>query len=133
MAKETKRQRQAGELVKRHFSVVLQQEGSYIYGMEPLVTVTEVIMSPDLGLAKIYLSIYNTENKQAVISEMQAAYQKLRQVLSQRIKNHVRRIPNLAFYEDLTVDEMYRVNSLFNKLHKEDQMGKDEEDNKSEI
>ncbi len=128
MAKETKRQRQTGELVKRHFSVVLQQEGSYIYGVEALVTVTEVKMSPDLGLAKIYLSIYNTENKQAVILEMEAVQQKLRQTLGQRIRKHVRRIPNIAFYQDETVDEMYRVDSLFDKLHEEDQMGKDEDE-----
>ncbi|MCB0652506.1 MAG: 30S ribosome-binding factor RbfA [Saprospiraceae bacterium] len=128
MEKETKRQKQTAELVKRHFSIVLQQEGSYIYGMEPLVTVTSVKMSPDLGLAKIYLSIYNTEDKQAVLLEMEAVSQKLRQSLSQRIKKHVRRIPNISFFIDETVDEMYRVDSLFDKLYEENQMGNDEED-----
>ena len=64
---ETKRQRQVAELVKRNFSIVLQEIGVYIYGSQPLVTVTEVKMSSDLGLAKIYLSIWNTENKQAVL------------------------------------------------------------------
>ena len=127
MEKETKRQKQTAELVKRHFSIVLQQEGSYIYGMEPLVTVTSVKMSPDLGLAKIYLSIYNTEDKQAVLLEMEAVSQKLRQSLSQRIKKHVRRIPNISFFIDETVDEMYRVDSLFDKLYEENQMGNDEE------
>ena len=128
MEKETKRQKQTAELVKRHFSIVLQQEGSYIYGMEPLVTVTSVKMSPDLGLAKIYLSIYNTEDKQAVLLEMETVSQKLRQSLSQRIKKHVRRIPNISFFIDETVDEMYRVDSLFDKLYEENQMGNDEED-----
>ena len=125
MAKETKRQKQVGEMVKRHFSTVLQQEGGYIYGHEPLVTVTDVIMSADLGLAKIYLSIYNTENKQAVILEMETAYQKLRQALAYRIRKHVRRIPDIAFYMDETIDEMYRVEDLFQKLYKENQMGDD--------
>jgi len=112
-------------MVKRHFSTVLQQEGGYIYGHEPLVTVTDVIMSADLGLAKIYLSIYNTENKQAVILEMETAYQKLRQALAYRIRKHVRRIPDIAFYMDETIDEMYRVEDLFQKLYKENQMGDD--------
>jgi ribosome-binding factor A len=128
MEKENKRQRQTGEMIKRHFSTVLQQEGSYIYGMEPLVTVTAVKMSPDLGLAKIYLSVYNTENKEAVLDVMEAANQKLRQSLSQRIKRHVRRIPNVAFYLDETIDEMYRVDNLFNKLHGDKQMGGEEEE-----
>ena len=61
---ETIKQQQTGELVKRNFSQILQQEGSYIYGSTILVTVTQVKMTPDLGLAKIYLSIFNTEHKQ---------------------------------------------------------------------
>lgn len=124
---ETKRQRQAAELVKRNFSLVLQQEGSYIYGAEPLVTVTGVKMTPDLGQAKIYLSVFNTENKQAVLLEMEEEVVRLRQSLAHRIKRHIRRIPDIAFYADDTLDEMYRVDALFNRLRDENQMGEEEE------
>lgn len=120
---ETKRQKQVAELVKRNFSIVLQQEGAYIYGYEVLVTVTSVIMSPDLNLAKIYLSIYNTENKQAVMLELDEHKDRLRKSFNHRIRRHVRRMPELAFYMDETLDEMYRLNDLFNKLHEDKQMG----------
>ena len=63
---ETKRQRQVAELVKRNFSMVLQELGSYIYGSKPLVTVTEVKMSSDLGIARIYLSIWNTYGRKNI-------------------------------------------------------------------
>ncbi|WP_367392541.1 30S ribosome-binding factor RbfA [Lewinella sp. LCG006] len=125
---ETKRQRQVAELVKRNFSIVLQEIGVYIYGSEPLVTVTEVKMSSDLGLAKIYLSIWNTDNKQAVLLQLEEEQPRLRSSLANRLKRHVRRIPDIAFYEDETIDEMYRVETLFNRLHAEDQMGKEEEE-----
>ena len=128
MATETKRQKQVGELIKRHFSRLLQQEGSYIYGVEPLVTVTQVKMSPDLNIAKIYLSVYNTENKQEVILSMENNYFRLRQNFGQRVRKHVRRIPNLQFYLDDTLDEMYRLNALFNRLENENQMGKRSEE-----
>ena len=59
------------EQIKRNFSIVLQQEGSYIYGTEPFVTVTNVIMTPDFSIAKIYLSVFNTDNKQEVILMME--------------------------------------------------------------
>lgn len=123
---ETKRQRQVAELVKRNFSMVLQQEGSYLYGPEPLVTVTGVKVTPDFGLAKIYLSIYNTENKQAVILQMEEEVVRLRQALAHRIRKHVRRIPEIAFYIDDTLDEMYRVNALFDRLRKDNQMGEED-------
>ena len=128
MAKESKRQLQVAEVIKRNFGLVLQQEGSYIYGSEALVTVTSVKVSPDLSQGKIYLSVYNTENKQAVILQMEEEYNRLKQALAHRIRKHIRRIPQFQFFLDETLDEMYRLNSLFNKLHQEKQMGEETED-----
>ena len=124
---ETKRQKQVAEVVKRNFSMVLQQEGGYIYGSSILVTVTGVKMTPDFSMANIYLSIYNTENKQAVILELEDNHSRLRQALANRIRKHVRRVPDIAFYMDDTLDEMYRLNQLFDRLHEDNQMGEVEE------
>lgn len=123
---ETKRQLQVGELIKRNFSIVLQHEGRYIYGDEVLVTVTGVKMSSDLGLAKIYVSIFNSEEKQVVVLQLNEEIVRLRQLLAQRVKKHVRRIPNIDIYEDETLDEMYKLNSLFDKLRETKQMGEEE-------
>lgn len=120
---ETKRQKQVAELVKRNFSMVLQQEGGYIYGAEVMVTVTSVKMSPDLTLAKIYLSVFNTDNKQAAILELEEHIARLRQSLGNRIRKQIRRIPDINLYLDDTLDEMYRLNALFDRLHEENQMG----------
>ena len=123
---ETKRQRQVAETVKRHFSTVLQQEGSYIYGSQTLVTVTGVKMSPDLNLAKIYLSVFNRDDKQHVILELNDEINRLKQSLGQRLRKHVRRVPNIALYLDDMVDEMYHVDGLFDRLYRENQMGEEE-------
>lgn len=124
---ETKRQLQVAETIKRHFSIVLQNEGNYVYGTEPLVTVTRVKMTPDFGLAKIYLSVYNVEHKQGVILEMEEHITRLRQSLASRVRKQMRRVPDIAFYLDDTLDEMYRLNALFGRLHEEGQMGEEEE------
>ena len=123
---ESIRQQQVAELVKRNFGALLQSEGSYIYE-DAFVTVTKVKMSSDLGLARIYCSVYNTENKQAVILKMEEEYSRLRQSLGYRLRKHVRRIPELEFFLDDTLDEMYRLNALFDRLHEENQMGSEEE------
>lgn len=125
---ETIKQKQIGELVKRHFSLVLQEEGGYIYGSAPLVTVTSVKMSPDLSLAKIYLSVYNTENKQEVILELEEEKSRLRQLLAARLRRQVRRVPEIDFYLDDTLDEMARLQQLFTRLHEENAMGSDSEE-----
>ncbi len=120
---ESKRQKQVAEIVKRNIGIVLQQEGTYIYGASTLVTVTAVKMSPDFNQAKIYLSVYNRENKEAVIDELHANVHRLRQGLAYRIKRHVRRIPEIQFFIDETLDEMYRLNNLFKDMKEDNQMG----------
>ena len=126
MKKENKRQQQMGELVRREFSVVLQELGGYIYGHEIMVTVTQVKVTADFGLAKIYLSIFNTENKQAVLLLMERETSRLKAGLAARIRKKVRRMPNINFYIDETIDEMYRVADMFQKLENENQMGEEE-------
>jgi ribosome-binding factor A len=122
------RQKQVAEMIKRHFSVLLQQEGGYIYGTKAFVTVTNVKMTPDFNIAKIYLSIFNTENKQEVILEMEHQYTRLKQALAARIGKQMRRMPELKFYIDDTLDEMYQVDTLFQRLEADNQMGRGREE-----
>lgn len=123
MAKESKRQLQVAETIKRNFGLVLQQEGNYIYGSEILVTVTTVKVTPDLSQAKIYLSVYNTDNKQAVLLQMEDEYIRLKQELAARLRRQLRRIPEFQLFLDETLDEMYRLNNLFDRLKDDKQMG----------
>jgi len=123
---ESKRQRQVAELIKRHFSAVLMEQGYYLYGNKPLVTVTEVQLTPDLLLARIYLSIFNAEDKQAVLDILEKHNKKLRHALASRIRRQVRRIPEIEFYEDNTLDEMWHLNEVFDRLRAEGQMGEEE-------
>lgn len=128
---ESIRQKQVAETVKRHFSFVLQQEAGYMTSEEALITVTNVKMTPDLSIAKIYLSIFNTENKQETLLELEDNMSRLRQALGSRLKNHLRRIPALDLFIDDTLDEMYRLNALFDRLEENNQMGKDSDEDES--
>ncbi|MGB3547145.1 MAG: 30S ribosome-binding factor RbfA [Saprospiraceae bacterium] len=125
---ETKRQRQVAEQIKRNFSIVLQQEGSYIYGAKPLVTVTEVKVTPDMSQAKIYLSVWNTDNKQAVLLQMREEQARLKGSLGTRLRRQLRRIPDLDYFIDETLDEMEQVDQLFDRLYADKQMPEDEQE-----
>ena len=111
----SKRQEQVAELIKRNFGIVLQQEGMYIYG-SAFVTVTSVQVTPDLSQAKLYISVYNTDDKEEVLTLMNRDIRRLKQSLAYRIKKHVRRIPDIAIYLDDTLDEMYKLNDIFDNL-----------------
>jgi ribosome-binding factor A len=113
----SKRHNQVASVIKRNFSIVLQQEGSYIYGVQTLVTVTNVQVTPDMGEAKIYLSVFNVEDKQTVLLEIEENRGRLKQQLAQRIRKHVRRVPSLQFFLDDTLDEMYRINDVLDRIN----------------
>ena len=119
------RVQQVQETIKRAFSMVLQQEGRYVYN-DAFVTVTRVDISPDLSTAKIYVSVFNTDNKQAVLLQMEDNHLRLKKALSHRLRKHIRRIPEFRVFLDDTLDEMYRLNQLFDRLHEENQMGEEE-------
>jgi ribosome-binding factor A len=112
---DSKRQLQIGELIRRHFSPVFLQEGPYIYG-QAMVSISLVKVAPDLSMAKVYLSIFNTDNKEEVLQKVINHTHILKQGLASRIKNHVRRIPQLHFFLDETADELFNVDKLFDKI-----------------
>jgi ribosome-binding factor A len=112
---DSKRQSQINEMIKRNFGPIFQAEGTYIYG-DAFVTVTQVQVTPDLSQAKIYLSIFNTEDKEAVLKRVVNHTHVLKQGLAARIKHHIRRIPAIHFYIDETIDEMFKVEALFKNI-----------------
>lgn len=112
---ESKRQRQVNEIIKRHFSTVLLEEGRTLFG-DALVSVTNVVVSPDLGQAKIYVSVFNAESKEAILGILQENMYLLKQSLARRVRNHIRRMPRIMFYIDDLVDQMYQVDALFDKI-----------------
>ena len=121
----SKRQEQTAEVIKRHFGTVLLNEGSYIYG-DAFVTVTNVKVTPDISEAKIYLSVYNVNDKDAVIDRIRQNTHLLKKNLTHRIRKHIRRIPVLHFYNDDTLDEMYHLNKVFDDLRSKKLMGEEE-------
>jgi len=123
---ESIRQKQTAEIIRRHFGTVLLNNGSYIYG-NAFVTVTKVYVTPDISMAKIYLSVYNQEDKQAVIDKISENVYQLKKHLAARIRKHVRRIPEIAFFNDDTLDEMYRIKSLFKDLESDKTKDSEEE------
>ncbi len=122
---ESKRQKQINELLRRQFSMVLMDEGPYIFD-KAMVTVTRVVVSPDLQNAKIYLSIFNTDHKQEVLLAMEENYPRLRYALSQKVGKQLRRMPELSFFMDESLDEFFRMDQLLKKLRSENQMGTEE-------
>lgn len=105
---ETKRQIQIGNMIQRELAdIMLKKFG----GLVPhrLLTVTSVRMTSDLGLAKVYLSIFPSEEAGAIVAELNKHIARIRYELGNVIRNDMRRIPELMFYLDDGLDYVERI------------------------
>jgi ribosome-binding factor A len=109
----TKRQEQVAGLIQEELSQLFINKFN---GLVPkrLVTITVVRMSPDLSLAKVYLSIFPSTDGDKIIKELNNHVAKVRFELGNVIKNSVRHIPELVFYLDDSLDYLDRINKAIN-------------------
>lgn len=81
-----------------------------------MATVTEVRVSPDLGLAKVYLSFLLDENQTAGVAKVEEQKGMVRKLLGNRIGNKLRKVPELRFYTDDSVANATKINQLLDEL-----------------
>ncbi len=84
-----------------------------------MVTVLEVDVTPDLGLAKVYLSFLNSKDKQADLDVLVENQQTIRHYLAQKLKDQMRKIPELMFYLDERIDRAERIEELLKGIRKD--------------
>ncbi len=108
---ETKRQQKISKLIQRDLSVIFQREVTHLTpGV--MVTVTKVYVTPDLTLAKVYLSLFPVKDKKQIIDKINTASREIRGHLGNKIRHQVRSIPELKFYLDDSLDYIEKIDEL---------------------
>jgi ribosome-binding factor A len=122
------RTQKVGSLIKEELSVLFQRNFSMSeYGF---LTVTDVVMSPDLKVAKVYISIYGDEaRKNKSLTMLEAQKPSIRSMLGHSIR--LRYTPEILFYLDETVERAVRLEGIFRKIHEQDNK-EEEKGNSSE-
>jgi ribosome-binding factor A len=127
--KEGKRQKQIGGLIQEEINTIFQRLGlSFING--GMVSVSSVKVTPDLLEARIYLSIYNAPDKKEVLKKIEERHWEVKKELAASVKHQLRRIPELKFFLDDTLDQVFKMEELFSKI-KEDEETKSDGEEKS--
>jgi ribosome-binding factor A len=114
---ETKRQQKFARVIQKELSETLQKEGWSFHG-NSIVTITMVRMSPDLSIAKVYLSIFNAENNEILLNELRAKSREIRYKLGEKIRNQVRVIPSIDFFIDDSMEYVSKMEKLFDAINK---------------
>ncbi len=108
------RQNKIARLLQKELANYFQAESRNLLPGK-LITVTTVRVSPDLGIAKVYLSIFPNKPEENVIEQISAHSKQIRNTLGQHIRHQVRIIPELAFYIDDSMDYVERIEKLLKK------------------
>lgn len=108
---DSTRQKKIGRLIQKEMSEIFQREVREIV-MGTMVTVTVARVSPDMGLAKIYLSIFPPQNKEEVFKSIISHGSSLRYMLGQRVGKQLRVIPDLQFFIDDSLDYIEKIDGL---------------------
>jgi len=107
------RQNKVARLIQKEMGCIFQKESrNFFKGI--LITVTVVRISPDLSSAKIYLSLFPTNNKDEILSLISKNNKIIRHELAKRIRHQFRAVPQLTFFLDDTLDYMENIDSLLN-------------------
>ncbi len=104
------RQHRLESLILRSISDIFQREKDTLTG-KGLVSITQVRLAPDLSVAKVYLSILPTEQRDAIFDMVNSQKKFVRKLLGAKIKN-VRKIPDLIFFIDDSFDYAQNIEKL---------------------
>lgn len=110
----TVRLEKIGALIKRELSLIFQQNMNTIFG-GLMVTVTSVRVSPDMGLAKAYLSFFPSEKKDIGLKLVSEKNLHIRKLLGEKVGKQIRKIPELSFYIDDSLDYFEEIDKLLKK------------------
>ena len=108
---ETTRQNKISRLIQKDMADILQREGKDLFhGI--MISVTQVRVSPDLSIARVYLSIFPSEKGKATVLEIKSMHSKLRGQLGLKVGKQLRIVPQLDFYLDDSLDYIDNIDRL---------------------
>ncbi|HCY97174.1 30S ribosome-binding factor RbfA [uncultured Polaribacter sp.] len=105
---ETNRQRKIAGVLQKDLVDVLQKAAQD--GMKGvIISVSKVHVTADLGVAKVYLSIFPSENRAEMVKGIQSNTPLIRHEMAKRTRNQLRRMPELLFFGDDTLDYIEEI------------------------
>jgi ribosome-binding factor A len=124
---ESKRQQKFAGVLQEELAIIFQREGAE-YLPNTLVTITKVRVSPDLAVAKVYLSFLSTNNTGLSIATVNSHSSEIRYKLGTRIRHQARVVPTLTFFLDDTNTYVEHMDKIFDKISRERKEQGDEEE-----
>jgi ribosome-binding factor A len=129
---EGKRQKQVAIEIAKELNDIFLKMGLTMYG-GGMISISSVKITPDLYEARIYLSFFQVKDADAALEKFKSLSSEIRGELGKRMRHQLRIIPQLAFYQDDTLDYVFKIEKLLDDIKKETpQAPGDEKENTSD-
>ena len=114
---ESKRQKQIAGLLSEELNDIFRRLGLNIIegGM---ISIASVKITPDLLEARIFLSMFKIKDPIAKLKKIEERSWEIKKELANRVKQQLRRIPDLKFFLDETLDHVFKMEELLRQIHK---------------
>jgi ribosome-binding factor A len=119
---ENKRQKQIAGLINEDLAGIFQRLGLNIID-GAMVSISSVKITPDLLEARVYLSIFNAKDNRLVLKKIEERAWEIKKELVGKVKHQLRRIPEIKYFLDDTLDHVFKMEELFRKIKKEENKG----------
>ena len=110
---ESTRQQKIARLIQKELSEIFRQQTAKMGNV--LVSVSAVRVSPDLSIARVYLSICPSEKADEILKNINASAKTVRYELAQRVRYQLRKTPELSFFVDDSLDYIEHIDELLKK------------------
>jgi len=112
---EGKRQKQIAGLLNAEMNTIFLRLGlSMIDG--GMVSISGVKITPDLLEARFYLSFFKVKDVKAAMKKIEDKHHEIKKELSLKVRHQLRSIPVLKFFQDDTLDHVFKMEELFKKI-----------------
>jgi len=123
------RTKKLASVIKKDVGEILQKDYQVA---NTFITVTQVRVTDDLSIAKIYLSVFSPgRDVKPIFEAIDQSQDEIRYKLASKIRNQVRRIPELLFYHDDTAEYVNKIEGLFSQVREDRDDSGDGQDNES--
>jgi len=110
---ESTRQAKIARLLQKDLSEIFRQQTAKTHGV--IITVSTVRVTPDLSIARAYLSVFPSEKGEEILKSIQASARTIRYELAQKVRFQLRKTPELQFYLDDSLDYIENIDHLLSK------------------
>ncbi len=115
---EGKRQKQIGGLLNEEINVIFQRLGlNMIDG--GMVSISSVKVTPDLLEARIYVSFFQVKDPVAALQKIEDRHHEIKKELTASVRHQLRSMPVLKFFQDDTLDHVFKMEEIFKKIEEE--------------